>query len=354
MKKTFIIAEAGANHNRDWTMAKTLVRVAAKAGADAVKFQTYSAETLYSKYTPDFAGYKNIPKLIKDIELPRAWQKDLKMYCDDLGIEFMSTPFDERAVDELLNLGVKRFKIAGFEATDPRWVRYVASTGLPLIVSLGTGANFETMIDVQQNILGSSVMGDPRIHLGTMDFSNNPDVTYLHCNSAYPTPYEDINLGNINILKRMSENHKWLKNTKVGLSDHTLGILVPPLAVAMGAQVIEKHYTLSRDLNGPDHPFAIEPNELKQMVLDIRNTEKCLGTKYGIYTESERSFSKARRSVVASRDIKKGQTITDKDVTTKRPFLENSISAVDYYEIIGMTSSRDLKEDEILTPGDLV
>ncbi len=354
MKKTFIIAEAGANHNRDWTMAKDLVKVAAKSGADAVKFQTYSAETLYSKYTPDFAGYKNIPKLIKDIELPRAWQKDLKMYCDDLGIEFMSTPFDERAVDELLNLGVKRFKIAGFEATDPRWVRYVASTGLPLIISLGTGANFETMIDVQQNILGSSIMSDPRIHLGTMDFKNNPDVTYLHCNSAYPTPYEDINLRNISILKRMSENHKWLKNTKVGLSDHTLGILVPPLAVAMGAQVIEKHYTLNKNLEGPDHPFAIEPDELKQMVLDIRNTEKCLGTKYGIYTESEKNFSKARRSVVASRDIKKGQTITDKDITTKRPFLENSISAVDYYETIGKTSSRDLKEDEILTPGDLV
>tara|TARA_B100000927_G_scaffold239292_1_gene200369 strand:- start:107 stop:700 length:594 start_codon:yes stop_codon:yes gene_type:complete len=197
-------------------------------------------------------------------------------------------------------------------------------------------------------------MSDPRIHLGTMDFKNNPDVTYLHCNSAYPTPYEDINLRNISILKRMSENHKWLKNTKVGLSDHTLGILVPPLAVAMGAQVIEKHYTLNKNLEGPDHPFAIEPDELKQMVLDIRNTEKCLGTKYGIYTESEKNFSKARRSVVASRDIKKGQTITDKDITTKRPFLENSISAVDYYETIGKTSSRDLKEDEILTPGDLV
>ena len=350
----FIIAEAGANHNRDWDMATQLIREASDAGADAVKFQTYSSETLYSRYTPAFAGYKNITKLIKDIELPRSWQKDLKLYCDDLGIEFMSTPFDEKAVEELYELGVKRFKIAGFESTDPRWVKHVASTGLPLIISMGTGANYDTMLKIQEWILGPSVMNDPKIHLGTFDFSDNPDVTYLHCNSAYPTPFEDINLGNLRYLKGLSDNHKWLRNTKIGLSDHTEGILIPPLAVALGAEVIEKHYTLSRALEGPDHPFAIEPSELKQMVLDIRNTEKCLGTKYGIYTESEKGFSKARRSVVASRDIKKGQTITDKDVTTKRPFLENSISAVDYYEIIGMTSSKDLKEDEILTPGDLV
>ncbi len=213
MKKTFIIAEAGANHNRDWDMATQLITEAANAGADAVKFQTYSAETLYSRYTPDFAGYKNIPKLIKNIELPREWQRDLKLYCDDLGIEFMSTPFDERAVDELYNLGVKRLKIAGFEATDPRWVKYVASTGLPLIISLGTGANHNIITEVQQWILGPEVMGDPRIHLGTFDFSNNPDVTYLHCNSAYPTPLSDINLGSITVFKNLSETHKWLRNT---------------------------------------------------------------------------------------------------------------------------------------------
>ena len=349
MKKTFIIAEAGANHNRDWTMAKTLVRVAAKAGADAVKFQTYSAETLYSKYTPDFAGYKDLTKLIKNIELPRSWQRDLKLYCDDLGIEFMSTPFDERAVDELYNLGVKRFKIAGFEATDPRWVKHVASTGLPLIVSLGTGANHHTMIEVQKWILGSEVMGDPRIHLGTYDFSNNPDVTYLHCNSAYPTPLGDIHLGSIEVFKNLSKNHKWLRNTKIGLSDHTLGIFVPPLAVAMGAQVIEKHYTLSRSLEGPDHPFAIEPGELKQMVSNIRDAEKCLGIKNQTYTESEKDFSTARRSVVALTNIKKGEVFTEKNITTKRPLLKNSISAAKYYDILGTIATKNIKEDEILT-----
>jgi len=353
MKKTFIIAEAGANHNRDWEMATQLITEASKAGADAVKFQTYSSETLYSKYTPDFAGYTNIPKLIKNIELPREWQRDLKLYCDDLGIEFMSTPFDERAVDELYDLGVKRLKIAGFEATDPRWVRYVASTGLPLIVSLGTGANHNTMTKVQQWILGPKVMGDSKIHLGTFDFSNNPDVTYLHCNSAYPTPLRDINLGSITVFKNLSETHKWLRNTKIGLSDHTEGILIPPLAVALGAEVIEKHYTLSRTLEGPDHPFAIEPHELKQMVSNIRITEKCLGVKEGAYTESEKEFSKGRRSVVASHKIRKGEVLTENNITTKRPMLEDSIPASSYYEILGAIAKKDIKEDEILK-GDFV
>lgn len=171
--KTFVIAEAGANHNRNFNQALSLIDVAAKANATAVKFQTYSSETLYSKNTPDFAGYKNIPKLIKDIELPRSWQKDLKLYCDDKNIEFMSTPFDEKAVDELYDLGVKRFKIAGFEATDPRFVKYVASTGLPLIITAGIGMDLESISDL----------------IGWVKEENkNPDLTILHGNNAYPTP----------------------------------------------------------------------------------------------------------------------------------------------------------------------
>jgi len=152
-KKTFIIGEAGANHNREWELAKKLVCAAVESKCDAVKFQTYSSETLYSKNTPNFAGYENINDLIKSIELPRSWQKDLKLYCDDMGIEFMSTPFDEKAVDELYEIGVKRFKIAGFECTDPRFVKYVASTGLPLIISLGIGTSIETMFQIQRWIL---------------------------------------------------------------------------------------------------------------------------------------------------------------------------------------------------------
>jgi len=175
----FIIAEAGANHNRNIKQAFSLIDVAKKSGANAVKFQTYSSETLYSKNSPDFAGYKNINKLIKDIELPRSWQKQLKQYCDDVGIEFMSTPFDEAAVAELVTLGVKRLKIAGFESTDPRFVKMVASAGLPIIVSAGIGNNLESI----QNII--DWVGSEQ---------KNPDITILHCNNAYPTPDNDINL----------------------------------------------------------------------------------------------------------------------------------------------------------------
>jgi sialic acid synthase SpsE len=168
MSKTFVIAEAGANHNKNFKQALSLIDVAIKSGADACKFQTYSADTLYSKNTPDFAGYKNISNLIKEIELPREWQKDLKTYCDENGIEFMSTPFDENAVDELVNLGVKRLKIAGFESTDFRFVDMVASTGLPLIISLGIGFDLDKHLNSILNIQSK--------------YNNN--LTLLHCNNA--------------------------------------------------------------------------------------------------------------------------------------------------------------------------
>ena len=272
MSKTFIIAEAGANHNRDFEQAKSLIDVAVKSGADAVKFQTYSSETLYSANTPDFAGYKNINKLIKDIELPRNWQKDLKSYCDDKGIEFISTPFDEQAVEELYNIGVNRYKIAGFEATDPRIVKCVASTGLPLIITSGIGSN----VAVVRRILGWVREANP-----------SADITILHGNNAYPTPFEDAGLNQIDRLREE------FTDISVGLSDHTPGILVPPLAVAKGATVIEKHYTLSRLLPGPDHPFAIEPQELEQMVKNIRIAEMVCSEKKGELTASEESFSMA-------------------------------------------------------------
>ena len=161
----FVIAEAGANHNNNFEQAKTLIDIAHTSGADAVKFQTYSSETLYSKHTPDFAGLKNISKLIKDIELPREWQKDLKQYCDSIGIEFMSTPFDELAVRQLVELGVKRLKIAGFESTDPRFVKMVAATKLPIIVSAGIGSNILSI----QNIID-----------WITSVNNGPNITKLH------------------------------------------------------------------------------------------------------------------------------------------------------------------------------
>ena len=331
--RTLIIAEAGANHNRDFSIAKALIDAAVNSGSDIVKFQTYSSESLYSKNTPDFAGYENINDLIKSIELPRSWQKDLKMYCDDNNIEFMSTPFDLLAIDQLYSLGVKRLKIAGFESTDPRIVRHAASTKLPLIITAGIGVSLEKV---------------KKIYAWVKEENPVPDVTFLHGNNAYPTPYKDINLG------QMKEIRSLNLPVKVGLSDHTRGIIIPPVAVSLGAQTIEKHFTLNRNMPGPDHPFAIEPNELKEMVGNIRIIEQSLGVKTEEYTSSESGgFTKARRSVVASREIKKGERITLENVTTKRPFLEGSISAEHYYEIMGSVSSKDIGEDEIIFECDL-
>lgn len=325
MMKTFIIAEAGANHNRDFKQACKLIDVAKESGADAVKFQTYSSETLYSKNTPDFAGYKNINQLIKDIELPREWQKDLKQYCDEIDIEFMSTPFDEQAVDELVNLGIKRLKIAGFESTDWRFVDMIASTGLPLIISIGIGFELNKMgyiLDIVEN------------------YGN--DLTLLHCNNAYPTPIEDINLNSMNALGGFKHVRA------IGLSDHTTSTLTPSLAVAMGATVIEKHFTLSKHLSGPDHPFALEPHELKEMIDNIRLTEIMLeGAKKG-YSKSELNFVKARRSIVAKTNIKIGEELTIDNITTKRPYLEGNVAASEWFNILGKKSTKNYKPDDFI------
>jgi|TARA_B100000073_G_scaffold210322_1_gene174645 sialic acid synthase SpsE len=322
--KTFVIAEAGSNHNRDFKQALKLIDVAADSGADACKFQTYSSETLYSINTPDFAGHKNIPDLIKGLELPREWQKDLKEYCDLKGIEFMSTPFDEKGVEQLVDLGVKRLKIAGFESTDFRFVEMVASTGLPLIISLGIGFE-EKYLESLEDIFSK--------------YRN--EVSFLHCNNAYPTPDHDINLKTISHLIKKT-------NHKVGLSDHTESTLTPCLAVAMGAVIIEKHYTLSKHLHGPDHPFALEPYELKEMIKNVRIAEKMLGDIKEKNSASELKFIKARRSIVAKRDIRKGEKLTLENITTKRPFLEGNISASEWSETLNQTASKNYKPDDFI------
>jgi len=328
----FIIAEAGANHNRDFKQALTLIDIAKTSGADAVKFQTYSSETLYSKNTPDFAGYKNINKLIRDIELPREWQRDLKLYCDDIGIEFMSTPFDESAVDQLVSLGVKRLKIAGFESTDPRFVKMVAKANLPVIVSAGIGSNVLSIKNIIKWISGEQT---------------DPDITVLHCNNAYPTPDEDINLNRIDSLKQS------YKNIKVGLSDHTEGILAPSLAVAKGASCIEKHYTISKRLPGPDHPFALEPTELEHMIRNIRLAEKMCKDTQVLLTNSENKFFKGMRSVIAKTQIQKGQILTEDNITTKRPFLPGNIHASRYYDLLGSVSNKEVISDDFILESDI-
>tara|TARA_B100002052_G_scaffold56578_1_gene49792 strand:+ start:12624 stop:13628 length:1005 start_codon:yes stop_codon:yes gene_type:complete len=323
--KTFVIAEAGANHDRSFDQAITLIDVAKNSGASAVKFQTYSSETLYCKNTSDFAGYKNINQLIKDIELPREWQKDLKQYCDEVGIEFMSTPFDEQAVQELVDIGVKRLKIAGFESTDMRFVEMVASSKLPLIISLGIGFTHDLMHKI----------------LKIRDKYDN-DISLLHCNNAYPTPMSDVGLVDMLLLR----DWRLMKGvSKTGLSDHTLSTLTPSLAVANGADIIEKHFTISRYLSGPDHKFALEPDELTEMVDLIKQTEETLVTHNSLYSESEKPFIHARRSVVSKRKIHEGEQLSEENITTKRPFLKGVISASEYQDVIGLRVLRDIEED---------
>jgi N,N'-diacetyllegionaminate synthase len=322
---TFVIAEAGANHNKNFNQALALIDVAVESGASACKFQTYSSNTLYSKNTPNFAGYTNINKLIDDIALPHEWQKDLKQYCDEKGIEFMSTPFDEKAVDELVNLGVKRLKIAGFESTDFRFVDMVASSRLPLIISLGIG--------FKMNYLG-------KIFEIADKYGN--ELSFMHCNNAYPTPIEDVG---IDVVKQLSRDTRY----KWGLSDHTESPFTPALAVAAGATIIEKHFTLSKKLPGPDHSFALEPNELKQMVEYVRFAEKSIQKKQSTpISNSEQQFIQAMRSVVAKTNIKKGDILTIDNITTKRPFLEGNIPAKHFEFTLGKTADRDYNEDDFI------
>ena len=324
MYKTFIIAEAGSNHDKNLDQAFSLVDAAKNAGANAVKFQIFSSNTLYSKNTPNFAGYENINKLIQDLELPRGWLQDIKNHCDNGGIEFMATPFDEPAVQQLVDLGVNRIKVAGFESTDLHFVDMVASAQLPLIISAGIGCSIEGVGEIIK-VCHNRQVGD---------------ITILHCNNAYPTPQSDINLMTMVKIKDC-----YGSDIKVGLSDHTESPLTPALAVALGATTIEKHFTLSKRLAGPDHLFAIEPGELKEMVGAIKLAEASLGEKSTVYTSSEKAFSLARRSVVATRDIREGEKLDTSNITTRRPFLENSVSADKFYEVVGKKAIKNIRKD---------
>jgi sialic acid synthase SpsE len=326
----FVIAEAGANHNRDLVMAKELIAVAAEAKADAVKFQTYSAETLYSKKTPRFSYLEGLSDqstwdLIKGIELPREWQAELAEEARKRGLLFMSTPFDHRAVDELDALAVPAFKIASFEIVDLPLVGYAASKGKPMIISTGL-ADYEDITDA----------------LATCAAVGNDQVVLLQCASLYPAPPERMNLRAMATMRRAF-------GTPVGLSDHSWGIHLPVAARALGACVIEKHYTMSRTLKGPDHPFAIEPGELAEMVKHIHQTEAALGDgrKLGPAPEEVEMHQKARRSLVAACAIPMGARIEARMVTVKRPGF--GIKPKFLPQVIGRRAGLDIEEDAILT-----
>jgi len=322
----FIIAEAGANHNRNLDMAKELIDAAVEAGADAVKFQTYSAETLYSRKTPKFSYLKDqdVWQLIKAIELPREWQGYLADYCQKKGIIFLSTPFDFRAVDELAELNVPAYKIASFELVDLTLLRYTAQKGKPVIISTGM-AN----------------LGDIEDAIKAIRQEHNDQIALLHCNSLYPTPAGVVNLKAI-------DNMGAAFGLPVGFSDHTLGITIPIAAVARGAKIIEKHYTLDRNLPGPDHPFALEPDELKNMVTAIREVEAALGHgRKERAPEEEEMYTKGRRSIIAAQDIPQGTVIIREMLTVKRPGYGIAPKYIDL--VVGRTAKRDIETDEPIT-----
>ena len=322
----FIIAEAGSNHNGSLEQAKKLIDAAAEAGADAVKFQIFKAESLYSKYTPEFSYLKgqDTYELIKSIETPREWIKELAGYCKGKNIDFLASVFDFDAVD-IMDRYVSAFKIASFEITDLELIRYAAEKGKSMVISTGM-AN----------------LGEIEDAINAVKSVRNENIVLLHCNSLYPTPVEVVNLKAIDAMRTAFK-------IPIGFSDHTLGIHIPIAAVAMGACVIEKHFTLDRTLPGPDHSFAIEPDELKEMVKCIRDVEKAKGSgiKEKSELESEEMYIKARGSIHARWDIPKGTEITRDMLIIKRPGYGIKPKFIDI--VVGRDAKKDIKEDEWIT-----
>ncbi len=327
----YVIAEAGANHNRDLDVARRLIDTAADAQADAVKFQTYSGSALYSSKTPRFEylgelGAKPAHELLEEIALPRDWQPLLAAHARDRGIEFLSSPFDRDAVDELDALNVAAFKIASFEIVDHGLIRYAAAKGRPMIFSTGMC----TMAEVDDALRVAREAGAGECAL-------------LQCASLYPSPPEIMNLRSILTMRGAF-------GVPVGLSDHTRGIHIAAAAVAAGAQLVEKHFTLDRSMSGPDHPFAIEPKELAEMVAHIRDVEAALGdgVKRGpSELEAAEMFAKARRSVVAACKIEAGTVISEAMLCVKRPGFGIAPKHLDV--VVGRTAKCDIEYDDILT-----
>lgn len=329
----FVIAEAGSNHNRDFALAKKLIDIAAEAQANAVKFQIFNAAKIYSKKTPKMSYLKekkltdeneSVYDLIKKLELPRHWLPDLKAYSEEKGLMFLATPFDLEAVDQLEAVGVPLYKVASFEITHLPMLRHIAQTNKPIILSTGMA----DLADIERALEAISSAGKSQVAL-------------LHCAINYPPDYADIHL-------RAMQTMRQAFDVPVGFSDHTLDIVCDVAAVALGACAIEKHYTADRSLPGPDHPFALEPDQLREMVASIRKTEQALGSPIKKHTRAEDELYRlARRSLVAARDIPAGATITADLLEVKRPGFGIPTHMQDI--IIGRTAKRDIEEDEILT-----
>lgn len=327
INKTFIIAEAGVNHNGSVELAKKLIDVAKDCGCDAVKFQTFIAKNVVSKFAKK-AQYQientnndeSQLAMIKKLELSFADFSELKKYCDKKDILFLSTPFDLESIDFLADLKMPIFKIPSGEITNLPYLRKINSLKTKVILSTGM-ANLEE-IEIALKILKDS------------------DVSILHANTQYPTPAEDVNLLAINTIK-----NKFKVN--VGYSDHTLGIEIAIASVAIGAKIIEKHFTLDKNMAGPDHIASLDPSELKAMVLAIRNIEKAFGDGIKKPSKSESSnIAIVRKSIVAKTKITKGDIFSEKNITTKRP--GSGISPMKWDEIIGSVALKNYEEDELI------
>lgn len=327
---TYVIAEAGSNHNRDMGIAKRLIDVAADAGADAVKFQTYSGNRIYSrraesKFLKQWTT-KTPAELLEDISLPREWHAELADHARSRGLHFFSTPFDYDAVRELADVGAPLMKVASGEIVDLPLVRAVAATGLPMIISTGMA----TLAEVDDAVRAAESAGAPAVGL-------------MQCASVYPAPVERINLRAMDTLRAAF-------GVPAGLSDHSTGISVPIAAAALGAAFIEKHITLDREMPGPDHSFAIEPDELAAMVRGIRDAEAAMGDgrKEGpVAEEREENYTLGRRSLIATRDLAAGTVLEPDMVTIKRP--GTGIAPKHLEVVIGRTLRTAVEADDVLT-----
>lgn len=326
----FIIAEAGVNHNGSLEIAKKLIDAAVIAGADAVKFQTFKTENLVSvdaqkaQYQKETTNQDESQfQMLKRLELDVTSHNELIVYCKEEKIIFLSTPFDLESIDLLEELGLEIFKIPSGEITNLPYLRKIGKLNKQIILSTGMSTLYE--VEEALNIL---------IKVGT----KKEKITVLHANTQYPTPMCDVNLKAMLTIKNAL-------NVEVGYSDHTLGIEVDIAAVALGATVIEKHFTLDKGMEGPDHKASLEPNELAEMVKSIRNIEQALGSdeKKSSHSESE-NIQIVRKSIVASSDIKKGEIFSENNLAAKRP--GTGISPMKWDEVIGQKAQRDYKKDE--------
>ncbi|AOP33677.1 N-acetylneuraminate synthase [Leptospira tipperaryensis] len=330
--KTLIIAEAGVNHNGSMEMAHQLIDVAADAGVDIVKFQTFEADKLATK-SAEKANYQNNTtdssesqlEMLKKLELSKDGHFSLIEHCKNRNIEFLSTAFDLHSLAFLNELNLRRYKIPSGEITNLPYLQKIGSLGKPIILSTGMA----TLGEIESAIFVLEKAGLKR-----------QELTVLHCNTEYPTPFSDVNLLAMETIRQSFK-------VSVGYSDHTSGIEVSIAAVALGAGVIEKHFTLNKSLPGPDHKASLEPNELKAMVDAIRNIERSLGDGIKRPTPSEsKNIQIARKSIVANSRIKEGEEFTSKNLSAKRP--GTGISPMRLNEIIGLKAKRDFAEDDLI------